>query len=70
MNNIFLLRNIILGYDLSKFVSNQYGLGLTYTDIFTQAKIFFRIEINRFTTESLRKKRWTINIASMGFKFV
>jgi hypothetical protein len=35
-------------YDLSKFVSNQYGLGLTYTDIFTQAKIFyFRIEINR-----------------------
>jgi hypothetical protein len=48
-------------YDLSKFVSNnQYGLGLTYTDIFTQSKIFF-FEINRFTTESLRKKRWTIS---------
>jgi hypothetical protein len=27
-------------YDLSKFTSNQYGLGFTYTDIFTRAKIF------------------------------
>jgi hypothetical protein len=25
---------------LSKFTSNQYGLGFTYTDIFTRAKIF------------------------------
>jgi hypothetical protein len=25
---------------LSKFDSNQYGLGFTYTDIFTQAKNF------------------------------
>jgi hypothetical protein len=40
MNSIFLLRNIILDYDLSKFDSNQYGLGFTYTDIFTQAKNF------------------------------
>jgi hypothetical protein len=29
---------LYFSYDLSKFVSNQYGL--TYTDIFTQAKIF------------------------------
>ena len=27
-------------YDLSKFDANQYGLGITYTDIFTKAKIW------------------------------
>jgi hypothetical protein len=48
-------KNITSDYDLSKFTSNQYGLGFTYTDIFTRAKIF-RIKINRFTVESLYKK--------------
>jgi hypothetical protein len=59
-------------YDLSKFVSNQYGLGLTYTDIFTQAKIFILglksidLRLNHYE----RRDGLSANIASMGFKFV
>ncbi|MFT5254252.1 MAG: hypothetical protein ACI87N_003320, partial [Flavobacteriales bacterium] len=59
-------------YDLSKFVSNQYGLGFTYTDIFTQAKIFILglksidLRLNHYE----RSDGLSANIASMGFKFV
>jgi hypothetical protein len=59
-------------YDLSKFDSNQYGLGITYTDIFTQAKIFILglksidLRLNHYE----RSDGLSANIASMGFKFV
>jgi hypothetical protein len=59
-------------YDLSKFVSNQYGVGLTYTDIFNQAKIFILglksidLRLNHYE----RSDGLSANIASMGFKFV
>ncbi|MFT5244994.1 MAG: hypothetical protein ACI8QQ_002942 [Psychroserpens sp.] len=59
-------------YDLSKFDSNQYGLGFTYTDIFTQAKIFILglksidLRLNHYE----RSDGLSANIASMGFKFV
>lgn len=59
-------------YDLSTFDANQYGFGLTYTDIFTSAKIFkFGIKnidfrFNRYErTDGLKA-----NIATIGFKFV
>lgn len=59
-------------YDLSKFGSNQYGAGFTYTDIFTQAKIFILglksidLRLNHYE----RSDGLSANIASMGFKFV
>ena len=59
-------------YDLSTFDANQYGFGLTYTDIFTSAKIWkFGIKnidfrFNRYErTDGLKA-----NIATIGFKFV
>jgi hypothetical protein len=58
-------------YDLSKFNSNQYGLGLTYTDIFAQAKIFvlglksIDLRLNHYE----RSDGLSANIASLGFKF-
>ena len=59
-------------YDLSTFNANQYGFGLTYTDIFTSAKIWkFGIKnidfrFNRYErTDGLKA-----NIATIGFKFV
>jgi uncharacterized protein Veg len=59
-------------YDLSKFESSQYGLGFTYTDIFTSAKIFvlglksIDLRLNHYT----RSDGLSANIASLGFKFV
>jgi hypothetical protein len=58
-------------YDLSKFTSNQYGLGFTYTDIFTRAKIFvlglksIDLRLNHYTSDGL-----SANIGSLGFKFL
>jgi hypothetical protein len=58
-------------YDLSKFTSNQYGLGFTYTDIFTRAKIFvlglksIDLRLNHYT----RSDGLSANIGSLGFKF-
>lgn len=59
-------------YDLSKFDSNQYGVALTYTDIFAQAKIFILglksidLRLNHYE----RSDGLSANIASLGFKFV
>lgn len=59
-------------YDLSKFDSNQYGLGFTYTDIFTSAKIFvlglksIDLRLNHYQ----RSDGLSANIASLGFKFL
>ena len=58
-------------YDLSKFDSNQYGLGFTYTDIFTRARIFILglksidLRLNHYQ----RSDGLSANIASFGFKF-
>ncbi|PRZ23401.1 uncharacterized protein DUF3570 [Flavobacterium granuli] len=58
-------------YDLSKFNSNQYGLGFTYTDIFTKAKVFILglksidFRLNHYQ----RSDGLSANIASFGFKF-
>ncbi|MGO4821750.1 MULTISPECIES: DUF3570 domain-containing protein [unclassified Flavobacterium] len=58
-------------YDLSQFNSNQYGFGLTYTDIFAQAKIFILgmksidLRLNHYQ----RSDGLSANIASLGFKF-
>ncbi len=58
-------------YDLSMFTSNQYGLGFTYTDIFTRAKIFvlglksIDLRMNHYQ----RSDGLSANIASFGFKF-
>ena len=59
-------------YDLSKFNSSQYGLGCTYTDIFTRAKIFvlglksIDLRLNHYT----RSDGLSANIGSVGFKFL
>jgi hypothetical protein len=59
-------------YDLSKFDSSQYGLGFTYTDIFTRAKIFvlglksIDLRLNHYT----RSDGLSANIGSLGFKFL
>jgi len=59
-------------YDLSKFDSNQYGVGLRYTDIFTKLKIF------KLGLKSIDLKYSSYNrsdglkasILSGGFKFI
>jgi len=59
-------------YDLSGFSANQYGLGLTYTDIFT------RFHIAMFGLKSIdlkyhyysRDSGFTANIIAFGFNFV
>jgi len=59
-------------YDLSKFSSNQYGLGFKYTDIFTKFKVF------KFGLKSVdlkysiydRSDGLNSSIISAGFKFV
>ncbi|WP_303318461.1 DUF3570 domain-containing protein [Flavivirga abyssicola] len=59
-------------YDLSKFNSNQYGLGLRYTDIFTKFKIFnlglksFDIKYSIYN----RSDGLKAGIISTGFKFI
>jgi hypothetical protein len=59
-------------YDLSTFNSNQIGFGATYTDIFTNAKIWklglknIDLRFNHYT----RSDCLIANIGSVGFKFV
>jgi len=59
-------------YDLSKFTANQYGLGVTYTDIFTN------FHISKFGLKSIdlkylvydRDSGLSSSLISLGFKFV
>ncbi len=59
-------------YDLSTFSSNQYGVGLSYTDIFTHFKLFkfgmknIDLRFNHYE----RNNDLKANIISMGIKFV
>lgn len=59
-------------YDLSSFNANQYGLGLSYTDIFTSAKIWkFGLKNIDFRFNHYdRNDGLKSNIASLGFKFI
>ena len=58
-------------YDLSQFTSNQYGFGLTYTDIFAKAKIFILglksvdLRLNHYE----RSDGLSANMGTLGFKF-
>ncbi|TYB74272.1 DUF3570 domain-containing protein [Bizionia myxarmorum] len=59
-------------YDLSKFSANQYGFGISYTDIFT------KLHISKFGLKSIdlkyanykRNTGFEANIVSFGLKFV
>lgn len=59
-------------YDLSKYSANQYGLGITYTDIFTNFKIWklglksIDLKFNKYD----RDTELNASIISAGFKFV
>ena len=59
-------------YDLSAFNANQYGLGVTYTDIFTNFNIWklglksIDLKLNHYT----RDNGFAASIVSAGFKFV
>lgn len=59
-------------YDLSAFHSNQWGIGLSYTDIFTQRKIYkFGLKnINLRFNHYDRSDGLKSNIISLGVKFV
>ena len=58
-------------YDLSKFTSNQYGVGVTYNDIFAKAKLFMLglktidFRFNHYQ----RNDGLSSNIGTVGFKF-
>jgi hypothetical protein len=58
--------------DLATFDSNQYGLGVNYTDIFTGSKIwkFGLKNIDFRYNHYQRSDNLTANIATIGFKFV
>jgi len=59
-------------YDLSTFSANQYGFGVSYTDLFTSAKIFkfglknIDLRFNHYE----RNDGLSANIGTIGFKFV
>lgn len=59
-------------YDLSAFNANQYGFGVSYTDIFTNAKIWkFGLKNIDFRFNNYnRSDGLSSNIVSFGFKFV
>lgn len=59
-------------YDLSKFTSNQWGLGLSYTDIFTKLKIFdFGLKsIDLKYNNYQRSNGLKANFIGFSFKFV
>lgn len=59
-------------YDLSTFYANQYGFGVTYTDIFTSSKIwkFGMKNIDFRFNHYDRSDGLNANIATVGFKFV
>ncbi len=58
--------------DLATFDSNQYGLGVNYTDIFTGSKIWkFGLKNVDFRLNHYeRSDHLTANIATIGFKFI
>lgn len=59
-------------YDLSKFNSNQYGFGVSYTDIFAKGKIW-KLGLKNVDLKYSNYKRnsgLTAGIISAGFKFV
>lgn len=59
-------------YDLSKFDSNQFGFGISYTDIFTKGKIW-KLGLKSVDLKYSSYKRNTglsANIISAGFKFI
>ncbi len=59
-------------YDVSSFDANQYGIGVTYKDIFAQSKIWkfglksVNLRINRYE----RSTGLYANIGELGFKFI
>jgi len=59
-------------YDLSAFNSNQYGIGITYTDIFTKAHIWlFGLKSVDFRYDYYQRNTGlTAGIASAGVKFI
>ena len=59
-------------YDLSSFDSHQYGIGVTYKDIFTQAKVwkFGLKSINFRFNQYERSTGLSASIFALGFKFV
>jgi len=59
-------------YDLSKFSANQYGLGLTYTDIFTRfhISIFHLKSIDLNFLYYKRNTGFTSGLAAVDFKFL
>lgn len=59
-------------YDLSKFTANQYGVGLRYTDVLTQKKIWKLgiKQINLKFSMYERSSGLTANIITAGIKFV
>lgn len=58
--------------DLATFYSNQYGLGVNYTDIFTVAKIwrFGLKNVDLRLNHYQRSDQLSANIATIGFKFI
>lgn len=59
-------------YDLSKFKANQYGFGVSYTDIFTKSHIW-KLGLKSIDLKYNSYKRNTglkANIVSAGFKFI
>ena len=59
-------------YDLSKFNANQYGLGVTYTDIFTQfhISIFHLKSIDLNFLYYQRNTGFSSGLAAIDFKFL
>ncbi|PVX47622.1 uncharacterized protein DUF3570 [Flavobacterium sp. 103] len=59
-------------FDLSTFSANQYGFGVSYTDLFTKAQIFsFGLKNIDFRfNHYVRSDGLTANIGTIGFKFV
>ncbi|QRM90394.1 DUF3570 domain-containing protein [Lacinutrix sp. WUR7] len=59
-------------YDLSKFSANQYGFGVSYTDIFTNFKIWkFGLKNVDFKYHNYKRNTGlSANIFAIGFKFV
>jgi hypothetical protein len=59
-------------YDLSEFKSNQFGFGITYTDIFTELHLW-KLKLKNIDFKYSNYQRNTglnANIASLGFKFI
>lgn len=58
-------------FDLSKYVANQFGMGVSYTDIFTKARVWKfglkRIDLKFYKYD--RDTAFTSSIITAGFKF-